>query len=66
MIIVHSTDKKMLASRARAYTPVLVGYFLTSIKAVKYGFFDEDVSGDILLDADVELLIELGVSTALD
>ena len=58
----------MLAPRARTYTPALVGEFLTSIKLDKYreSFISNEVSGDVLLDADDECLTELGVSTALD
>lgn len=46
----------------------MVGDFLASIKLDKYrkAFISEDVSGDVLLDADHEFLTALGVDTALD
>ena len=55
-------------SQARIYSPEDVGDFLSSIRLDKYRkvFISNEVSGDILLEADSELLTELGVSSSLD
>ena len=61
-------DEEDILPRARTYTPEDVGDFLTSIYLDKYikAFTDNEVGGDVLLEADCEFLNELGVTSPLD
>ncbi len=61
-------DNEELAPRARTFTPKDVGDFLASIHLDKYreAFAENDVGGDVLLEADCEFLNELGVASPLD
>ena len=61
-------DNEVLVSEARTYSPTDVGDFLCSIKLDRYreNFIDNEVSGDVLLDADCECLTEIGVESPLD
>ena len=56
-----------LPSLARRITPDGVADFLTRIDLPQYAqtFKDSDISGELLLEADSEILLELGVSSPL-
>ena len=57
-----------LEQEARQYTPERVGEFLASNDMERYAqdFVNGDISGEILLEADNEVLTELGVTSAVD
>lgn len=64
---VKKTATADLPSIARCKSTTEVADFLTKIGFSEYteSFRDGDISGEVLLDADPEMLTELGVETAL-
>ena len=61
-------DTQTLEQSAQDCTPERVGQFLEGIGLGHHvaKFIEQDVSGDMLLDPDQEMLEELGVSSAIE
>ena len=61
-------DTQTLEQRAQDWTPEQVGQFLEGIGLGHHvaTFIEQDVSGDMLLELDQEMLEELGVTSAIE
>ena len=61
-------DIQTLEWSAQEYTAEHVGHFLEEIGLGHHvaTFIEQDISGDMLLEADEEVLMELGVTNATD
>ena len=63
---IPKVDTTALEQRAQEYTPQHVGQFLEGIGLSHHvaTFIEQDVSGEMLLEPDQEMLEELGVTSA--
>ena len=61
-------DTQTLEQSAQNYTPEQVGQFLEGIGLSHHvaTFIEQDVSGEMLLEANQEVLEELGVASAIE
>ena len=62
------TETETLEQLARNYSPADVAEFLREVSMSEYeeAFVEAEVSGEVLLEADLAVLEELGVKSALD